>query len=291
MSLAAAPPAGAGTRPALLTGLAVTGAVHRTFGTGTTPLGQEAERRFFPSHTGHAGVVLREELLDTAVGNTFEDMGAELLAALGEQPETDLVVLAYSTPDFLPTVLTAPTLAERLPGRPLLLAVSDQGPTGPFSALALARSYARRHGFRRVLVMAFDQHVVPYDVPGSGPRGLAGDGAVALVLEASEDNCRVRQVCGLDPREAPGQVAALIRELDPEGTAEVVAGPGVDPAWELPVSRGPVRRAPAGYPCTSVLGAFAERLPAAGGSPTLLVEYDPVLGDLSVCRVDPAAAA
>lgn len=275
----------------------MTKAVHRTFGAGTTALGQEAERRFFPSHTGHAGVVLRDELLDTAVGNTFEDMGAELLAELGEpggqgeRPDTDLVILAYSTPDLLPTVLTAPTLAERLPGRPLLLAVADQGPTAPFSTLALARSYARRHGFRRVLVLAFDQHVMPYDVPGSGPRGLAGDGAVALLLEASEDNCRVRQACGLSPREVPGRLAALIRELDPEGIADVVAGPGIDPAWELPVAPGSVRRAPEGYPCTSVLGAFAERLPAAGGGASLLVEYDPVLGDLSACRVDPAAAA
>ncbi|AVH96791.1 hypothetical protein GCM10010497_55280 [Streptomyces cinereoruber] len=291
MSLAAAPPAGAGTRPAPRTGLAVTKAVHRTFGRGTTALGQDAERRFFPSHTGHAGVALREELLDTAVGNTFEHMGAELLAELGEQPETDLVVLAYSTPDFLPTLLTAPTLTERLPGRPLLLGVADQGPSAPFSALALARNYARRHGFRRVLVLAFDQHVMPYDVPGSGPRGLAGDGAVALVLEASGDNCRVRQICGLSPQEVPERLAALIRELDPEGTAEVAAGPGIDPAWKLPVAAASVRRAPEGYPCTSVLGALAERLPAAGGGAALLVEYDPVLGDLSVCRVDPAAAA
>ncbi|MGZ9933870.1 hypothetical protein ACXNSR_28805 [Streptomyces sp. NC-S4] len=291
MSLAAVPPAGTGSRPAPLAGLAVTRAVHRTFGTGTTALGQDAERRYFPSHTAHAGVVLHEDLLDTAVGNTFEDMGAALLAELGEQPETDLVILAYSTPDLLPTVLTAPTLTERLPGRPLLLAVADQGPTAPFSTLVLARSYARRYGFRRVLVLAFDQHVMPYDVPRSGPRGLAGDGAVALVLEASGDDCRVRQACGLSPQEVPGRLAALIRELDPEGTADVVAGPGIDPAWELPAAPRPVRRAPEGYPCTSVFGALAERLPSAGGGASLLVEYDPVLGDLSACRVDPVAAA
>ncbi|MER6447367.1 hypothetical protein DEJ51_25280 [Streptomyces venezuelae] len=269
----------------------MTRAVHRNFDAGVTALGQDADRQFFPTHTGHAGMVLHEELLDTAVGNTFEDMGAALLAELGEQPETDLVILAYSTPDLLPTVLTAPTLTERLPGRPLLLAVADQGPTAPFSTLALARSYARRYGFRRVLVLAFDQHLMPYDVPRSGPRGLAGDGAVALVLEASGDNCRVRQACGLGPQEVPGRLAELIRELDPEGTADVVAGPGIDPAWELPAGSGPVRRTPRGYPCTSVLGALAERLPAAGGGASLLVEYDPVLGDLSLCRVDPVAAA
>ncbi|PWK75148.1 hypothetical protein BCL76_101883 [Streptomyces sp. CG 926] len=291
MPLAAEPQAGAGTRPAPSTGLSVTRAVHRNFGAGVTALGQDAERRFFPTHTGHAGVALHEELLDTAVGNTFEDMGAALLAELGEQPETDLVILAYSTPDLLPTVLTAPTLTERLPGRPLLLGVADQGPTAPFSTLALARSYARRYGFRRVLVLAFDQQLMPYDVPRSGPRGLAGDGAVVLVLEASGDNCRVRQAPGLSPQEVPGRLAELIRELDPEGTAEVVAGPGIDPAWELPVAPGSLRRAPQGYPCTSLLGALAEQLPAAGGSAALLVEYDPVLGDLSACRVDPVAAA
>ncbi|GAA2091382.1 hypothetical protein GCM10009759_15930 [Kitasatospora saccharophila] len=289
MSISAPERAGAAGRgPARYPGLAVTAAAHRFFPTGTTPIDNPVERSFFPDHTGHAGLDLDLAALDAATGNRFEDMGAELLDLLGAQPETDLMVLAYATPDLLPTTLTAPTLAERLPGRPLLLAVTDQGRSAPFSALALAQSYAHRHGYRRSLVLAFDQAVLPYRLPADGPLRLAGDSAAVLVLEAVDadrpDGYQVRQVCGLEPQQVGRALRDLVAELDPRGTARLLAGPGL----ETDPGRAVARRAEAGYPCTALLGLLAEGLP--DGGPVLLAEYDPVLGDLSVCRVDPAPA-
>ncbi|MFJ4681059.1 hypothetical protein [Kitasatospora sp. NPDC088783] len=297
MSVSAPERAGAAARgPARHPGLAVTAAAHRFFPTGTARLDNPVDRGYLLDHTGHAGLVLDRAVLEGATGNRFQDMGADLLDRLGPQPATDLMVLAYATPDLLPTTLTAPTLAERLPGRPLLLAVTDQGRSAPFSALALAQSYAHRHGFRRALVLAFDQTVLPYRVPADGPLRLAGDSAAALVLEAVDagrpDGYQVRQVCGLDPRQAGRALRELAAELDPRGTAALLAGPGLDAgpdAGPEPDPGRPVaRRAAAGYPCTAPLSLLAEGLPT--GAPVLLAEYDPALGDLSVCRVDPAPA-
>lgn len=277
-------------------GLTVTRAAHRHFGAGSVPLDQPVERVFFPDLARYSGIPCQEDVVRTGRGNTFEGMGLALLSDLGEHGgDIDLLILAYSTPDLLPSKMTAPALAELFPGSPLVLAVTDQGRSAPFTALALARGYALRHGFRRALVMAFDQSLLPYATPQSDDQRIDGDGAVALLLEAGPDGSagagyQVRQTSGLAPERVPGELQRLLVALAPEGSGLLLAGPGVDRDWVPPRAAASVRWAPAGYPCTALLGGLAERLPAAGPGPVVLVEYDRALGDLSVCRIDPAAS-
>ncbi|MFI5776154.1 hypothetical protein [Nocardia sp. NPDC051570] len=276
------------TMPASIpAGLTVTTVAHRTFGAGPTRFDPSIDRVFFSDQTRSGGIALRHDVLDTARGNRFEDMGAELLAELGELPEIDLLLLAYSTPDLLGMTAAGPMLGARLSGHTRILAVTDQGRSAPFSVLALAQSYQRRHGFRHVLVMAFDQSVLPYESPRSGSWSAAGDAATALLLEqdSSGDGYRVRQRCGLEPGEVADRLAELIAELDPAGTALLAIGSEVDPAWVPAASR----RAPAGYPCTALLGCLAEGTPMRD-RPVLLVEYEPAQGDVSACRIEPVAA-
>ncbi|MEV0911046.1 hypothetical protein [Streptomyces hokutonensis] len=276
--------------------LRVIGAEHRTFGAGSTRIDDAGERRYLRDQARLGGLVYRPETVENGAGNTFEDMAHEVLDAFAAGPgPVDLLVLSYATPDVRPIALTAALLTPRIQGDPVILGVTDQGRTAPFTMLSLMRSYVRRHGFRRALGMAFDQSFLPYDIPRSGPHHVAGDRAVALLLESappagSPGECEVRQASGVDPHEAPRLLAELAADLMPPRGACLLLGPGVGDGWRLPGKPATVRRVPEGFPCTALLGGLVEQLRAAGPGPILLADYDEETGDLSVCRVEQAAA-
>jgi hypothetical protein len=94
------------------------------------------------------------------------------------------------------------------------------------------------------------------------------DAAVALVLERPG----VIEV-GCLPGVAEQTLADLI---DWDGT--VIVGQGVDSAL-IPAEK--VVRAPVGYPCTGLWSTLADHRDGR----TILVDYDPVHGDLGVCVV------
>ncbi|MER5551551.1 hypothetical protein ABT001_07705 [Streptomyces sp. NPDC002793] len=274
---------------------------HRRFGERVEDL------EYARSQAEQAGAALRPGLAEQPAGNTFEDMGAALLAASAkawtagtaghvppagpvdvEQP-VDLLVLAHTAPDFTPTTLAAAALAERLPGEPTVLGVTEQGRSTPFTALRLVTSHWRRHGHRRAMVMVFDQSFTPYANEVPDVWRVDGDGAVLLVLEAGPDDSsgsyRVRQEHGVSPQRAAGRLRALLTEADPEGRARVLAGSGIAPGW-IPAGRGPVRRGPEGRPSTGVLGLLPGLPRDDDARALLLVEYDSELGDLSLCRIE-----
>ncbi|MEZ7003790.1 hypothetical protein [Streptomyces sp. AD55] len=289
-------------------GPVVTAVVGRRFTTAHTRFGElAANLEYARSQAAQAGVALRPGLLEKATGNSFEDMGAGLLAALAEARDpslaervssprpaaaerpVDLLVLAHATPDFAPTTLAAAALAERIPGDPMVLGVTEQGRATPFTALALVRSHWRRHGHRRAMVMVFDQSFTPYANEVPDAWRVDGDGAVLLVLEAGQDDApgsyRVRQRHGVSPETAADRLRALLAEADPGGSARVLAGSGVGTGWTH-TGHGPVLWGPEGRPATGVLGLLPGLPPDDDTAPLLLVDYDGELGDLSLCRIE-----
>ncbi|GAA3375064.1 hypothetical protein GCM10020367_41400 [Streptomyces sannanensis] len=298
-------------------GPVVTAVVGRRFTTAHTRFGERAaDLEYARSLAAQAGVALRPDLTEKATGNSFEDMGAGLLAALagarepsanertssaqpagehsaaepapGERP-VDLLVLAHAAPDFAPTTLAAAAIAERIPGDPMVLGVTEQGRATPFTALTLVRSHWRRHSHRRAMVMVFDQSFTPYANEVPDAWRVDGDAAVLLVLEAGPDDStgsyRVRQEHGVSPEAAAGRLRALFAEADPDGSARVLAGSGVGTSW-IPAGHGPVLRGPEGSPATGVLGLLPGLPPGDDAAPLLLVDYDRELGDLSLCRIE-----
>ncbi len=279
--------------PAIAPGFTVTTVAHRQFSDGTAHRWAQDDTDYLTLLAESAGVDFLAGADAERPANTFEDMGTALLADLGERPDpVDLLVLAYATPDFAPLGLSAPAIADRLPGTPQLFGVTDQGRTASFTMLALAHSYARRHGLRRVLALAFDQVTLAFGTERSPARQAATDSAVALVIEAGDgagdpalDGLAVRQEAGLRPQDVPDTLARLLAAVAPHGASAVLYGAGVDPAWRPATGGARVWQAPQGQPCTALLSGLAGHLPAAGDLPVVLAEYDEDLGDLSVCRI------
>ncbi|MFE3323806.1 hypothetical protein [Streptomyces sp. NPDC059176] len=275
--------------------LRVVRGVHRRFDGGATrPDGNDTT--YLRDQAAQAGVAFRPDLIEGRTGNSFGDMAVELLADFGDDlGPVELLALAYATPDVSPVSLTAPLVADRIPGRPMVLAITDQGRTAPFTMLSVTRGAMRRHGFRRALVMAFDQALLPYETPSSGPHHLAGDGAAALLLETAPDvtaseGYEVHQVSGVEPAEARRGFAELAAGLLPERGGHLLLGPGVGDDWWSPAYATSVLRFPHGYPCTALLGGLADALERTRSDPVVLADHDTETGDLSVCRVGGATA-
>ncbi|CCH30544.1 hypothetical protein ABZ816_16305 [Actinosynnema sp. NPDC047251] len=257
--------------PATTLGLA---GVVRAVGVPDGRLDDEFSLRHFTDLTAGHDVALRPDLL--AAGTTF----TALTRALHEQLEplagpVDVAIIAHATPDLDCRSAAATYLSEALPNGPLSFSVSDVGVCAPFAAIRLARDYAARHGYRRALVVIADQATLPYDVADRP----AGDAGVALLLEAGATPLALVHRTGVAGRDLRAVLASVLPEFLTDGPTTVVVGSGVDPDV-LPDGIGAVRSARAGYPCTALWDGLAD-------SPTraLLVEHDPVTGDLGVASV------
>ncbi|MEV0677489.1 hypothetical protein AB0I60_13305 [Actinosynnema sp. NPDC050436] len=254
--------------PAATLGLA---RVVRAVGVPDGRLDDEFSLRHFTDLTAGHAVAVRPDLLTS--GTTF----TALTRALHERLEplagpVDVAIIAHATPDLDCRLAAATYLSEALPDGPLSFSVSDVGACAPFAAIRLARDYAARHGYRRALVVVADQATLPYDVADRP----AGDAGVALLLEAGATPLTLAHRTGVTGRDLPGALASALAGVDER--TPVVVGAGVDPA--LVATGGPVRTARAGYPCTALWDGLADSL-----EPVVLVEHDPVTGDLGVASV------
>ncbi|MEU3859152.1 hypothetical protein AB0F03_17540 [Streptomyces sp. NPDC028722] len=250
-----------------------------------TPYVPAADRERFYRQLGDPhGVPFDRAGFAGAPRRTSVELARGALAELGPLTGEDgpeLVVVAYAAPDFEHSQLVASCVQELLPGEPLAFALSDQGALAPFSALRTGVEYARRCGFRRLLVLAVDQSSQPFAVPAEHPGAVRADAAVALLFEWSGAAAPVRGM-GQQPWPAPGPVAPWDAELP------LVAGAGVRTAvpgvWPWATWAGP------GQPATAVWSALAGLV---GGGPARVVvaDHDPERETLAHCTLDLGAPA
>jgi len=205
------------------------------------------------------------------------------LGPLGAHESPEVVVVGYASPDFDHAELVASCLKRRLPGEPLSFALSDQGVLAPFSALRVALEYARRCGFRRLLLMVVDQSTQPFAVPQSGQARVHEDVAVALLIEWDGGGDAVRGMA--HGRPSSGVFAAW------DESVALVAGAGLDGAApgtpgvpELPPQTGALTRSEPGQPCTGVWTALLEA--PSGDRHTVVADYDRERDFLAYCMLD-----
>ncbi|WP_328338459.1 2-hydroxy-acid oxidase [Micromonospora sp. NBC_00421] len=195
------------------------------------PAHREQSRHYLTDLARQDGREVPADLFDTAsdsLGQSYAEMAEALIRALvGPDEPVDLLVLAFSRHDMLPGRATATYLSHVCPGTPLSFAVCDQGSAAAFSALRIAHAYASSAGCRRVLLIAVEQAVLPYDPPTPGPARHQG---VALLYRTTTAP-QAPDEHGPAPGDSPAPVSAgVTAAADPAPDAG--AGP-------LPGSGGP----------------------------------------------------
>ncbi|MEU8180121.1 hypothetical protein AB0B85_01800 [Micromonospora sp. NPDC049044] len=268
--------------------------ISQTFDTGGTRLDDPVTTAFLPAVVASGGLAFRPGALERP-GNTYSAMIERLSPAFAElRGPVDLVVLAYATPDAVPGAVAGPLATAVLPGNPSAFAVTDQGVAAPFTALALAELYAARTGLERIVVLLLDQASFPYEVPDSPAVRVDGDAVVVLVLERpGADDGRggyeIQQDSGVPAAEFTERIGRLWKQLADDEDTPVLFGPGVDPAWSLPISAVDVRHVAPGQPGTGLWREAAARHSGTARGTVVLIDLDPSTGDLSGCRLDTGA--
>ncbi|MFJ7151881.1 hypothetical protein ACIQVT_27450 [Streptomyces sp. NPDC100445] len=245
-----------------------------------TPYVPDADREGFYRQLGDPhGMPFDRAGFAGAPRRTSAELARGALARLGPLTVADgpeLVVVAYAAPDFEHSQLVASCVRESLPGEPLTFALSDQGALAPFSALRAGVEYARRCGFRRLLVLAVDQSSQPFAVPAEHPGAVRADVAVALLFEWSGAAAPVRGM-GQRPWPAPGPAAPWDAGLP------LVAGAGVRTAvpgvWPWATWAG------TGQPATAVWSALTD-LTGGGPARVVVADHDLERGVLAHCTLD-----
>jgi hypothetical protein len=165
------------------TPLRLTRIVRREFDDGPCPAGDPELGRYYADLAALHGIGYRHDVIEQGAGNTFPAMARAVLADLVIDP-IDLVIIAQATPDLDPRVSAGVSLSDWLPGEPLVFAISDVASTVVITALRLAREYARRHGYQRVLVLVMEQNTFPYETTAMPAR----DAATVLLLESERES-------------------------------------------------------------------------------------------------------
>ncbi|WP_327287794.1 hypothetical protein [Streptomyces sp. NBC_01198] len=279
-------PAGWGVRRAVR--LAFPGPAARS----ADPVHTERLRVYLADLLQPHGLALDEQAFGCG-GQSYGEMAEELIQrAVPPGESVDLLVLAYSVPDITPGRATATWLSHVCPGRPLALAVSDQGPAGAFTALRLVRAYAAGAGLARALLLLVEQPALPY--PPAGPVALpAGAYGVALLLGPPTPGDRRRPVAlgpvSVRPRSAADLLPAL---AGAPGPVTALLGPAVAAASHPALAEvARVRTADPGRPAT---GVWWELVAELGGLPDrpdaprrlLLADRTPAPAGLSLAAFD-----
>jgi 4-hydroxymandelate oxidase len=237
------------------------------------------------------GLPLRDDLIKAGRGQSYGEMAGDLLAEkLSPDEPIDLLVLAFAVSDVVPERATASHLSYRCPGSPLAFAVCDQGSAAPFTGLRLIREYFRAGSCERAMLVTAEQSVLHYQLGTPAPVP-ATHAVVALLCDRSGAGrpAAVRQHANV----APGRVASLLAgELTGTGAGHgevtLVAGTALAEIAGAALTGTGVRLliAPEGQPCTGVWWDAAGRLATSPGPGRLLLaDYDPLLGNLSICAI------
>jgi len=196
-------------------------------------------------------------------GQSYGEMGVSLLRELmrpGE--EAGLLILVFAVPDVIPGRATATYLSDVCAGKPLAFAVCDEGTAGAFTALRLAREYARSGEAEKAVILIAEQAFLPYD---TGTASLpAAHSAVALLTSG-------------EPLAPIVDIAVRAQEVIGTGTliASSAAAKRVSPLGDLIL-------APEEQPYTGVWWELAGALDAG---PLTVADYDERLGYLSELRI------
>lgn len=216
------------------------------------------------------GLTYRDDLPRS--GTTFAAMAAGLVT---ERDEVQLAVVTHKTPD-LDCRYAAGTYLSDLPGAPLSFALS--GPGAPFSGILVAGRYQQRHGLDRAAVLAFDQDVLPYDVPVA--QAVAGAAGCALLLGRSDGPGRPLTVAQRGGRDLDGAIEDIGKTVGPLWSGLTVLHGATVPAAVAAEYAGGGRvtaLVDEGRPATAVL----ERLTAEAAA--LYVGIDAVSGEAVAC--------
>lgn len=111
---------------------------------------------------------------------TYHDMAQRAHDEL-DLTGVDLVVVVDATPDCRHQSLPACLLSHLMGTDPLIVGITDQGATAPFTALRLAHDRVRSGSAAKALVLVLEQSTLP---PEDGSPAPDGDTAVALLLTA-----------------------------------------------------------------------------------------------------------
>jgi len=195
---------------------------------------------------------LDETLARHGTNVAFADLAERVLRAApeGAPHSPDLLVLAYALHDLHPLTTVSSKLNHELGGRSRSFAVSEQGLGAPFTALRIARSYARSGRCGSVALFVLEQATYPYPVPFASEHRLTDSGVYLLFAEDGEGWAP----SGLYTARDPGGLRRLLRTM-PSGSL-VVAGPWTDPAVLEGTGLSCHRVGPGSY-ATSVWGALA----------------------------------
>ncbi|GAA2368570.1 hypothetical protein Cme02nite_73160 [Catellatospora methionotrophica] len=217
--------------------------------------------------------------------NSFSLMSAHVAAQLC--PDPDVVLVGHAAHDCDLSTSVAGYLQQRLPGDPLVLAVSEQGATTGFAALTMARALHDTGAGRRILVVLADQATFTYDDPRLSGLDRRRDHAVGLLFtdDGGTPVTELRVLAQVDRQSLPSALAAAAKEAVSAPHGVLVAGAGLSPADTAAATGGQVavRHAAADRLTTAVWSALADELaaPATCERTVVAVEYEPDLGYLS----------
>ena len=224
---------------------------------------------------------------------TFAEMISAMLPGLAPYDDRfDLALLAHATPDAEPGRPMS-RLSASIPEAGLVIAISEQGITSPFTALRLAGSRIVVPESRRALVVIADQSVLFHLQPVPELLRARCDAAAVLVLDESGElgSFSAEHHTGVAPEEVSSLLAGWLANLAAETARPlVIAGSGLTDHCNESTADVDLVRAPAGMPCVGLWSTFADELPRLRPAcrTVVLADYEAQLGYLGLCRVDVA---
>jgi hypothetical protein len=266
----------------------------RRFTGGERRIDDAFSQRHFTDLTRGYELAYRPDLA-APTGNPFAAMAAALRDDVCPDGDTvELGLVAHATPDLDCRLATSTYLTSVLPDVQLSFGISENGSCAPYTALRLARLYAARHGYHRVLVLVLEQATIPYDVRLPADLRPAGDAGVALLLttDGAGAPIGVRQRTAVTPADVPDAVRDIVWSMGaPRTPVRLVDGTGLGIVERartvVPVEDTVI--APAGYRATATWGELAARWSHDDALATVLVDYDRVTEDLGVFVICPRA--
>jgi hypothetical protein len=243
-----------------------------------------------------AGVDVPRSAVAAVRGNSFSDMAKHVMSDRGESGQAQLVIVAHSTPDVNPSGVPAiDMLALQRPTADAAFTLCDEGPSIAYTAIEVARQFAARYEYDRVLILLAENSTFPYTPRATAAEMVDADAAVLLVLEPGTpaDTTIERRVVpqGASVDSMRAAVIDLVRALqshDEDGGATVwVLGSQLHEfAGDVAAVTGAdIHLSAAGQPVTAVWSDAMDYVAPTGSLSSVLIDYDGVAGMLVACRL------